>query len=84
MSFITLSHGTGRGLATGIPSRIETGLYHAAAAALQLLARAGMTIAATWRDRQSVRWLANADDAVLRDLGITRSDIPRLVRMGRR
>jgi uncharacterized protein YjiS (DUF1127 family) len=84
MSFIALSHGTARGLAAGTPSSIETGLYHAAAAAMQLLAKAGVTIADYWRDRQKVRWLANADDAVLRDLGIARSDIPRLVRTGRR
>lgn len=84
MSFITLSHGTGRGLATGAPSSIETGLYHAAAAVLRLLAQAGAAMADTWRDRQSVRWLADADEAVLRDLGIVRSDIPRLVRTGRR
>ncbi len=84
MSFIALSHGTGRGLATGTPSGIETGLYHAAAAALQMLAEAGAAMAGYWRGRQSVRWLVDADEAVLRDLGIARSDIPRLVRMGRR
>ena len=83
MSFITLSQGSARGLATGAPSSIETGLYHAAAAALKLLAQAGAAIADTWRNRQRVRWLVNADDAVLRDLGIARSDIPRLVHMGR-
>ena len=84
MSLITLNHGTGRDLAPATPSSLETGLYHAAAAVLRLLAEAGVAIAGTWRDRQGVRWLANADDAVLRDLGIVRSDIPRLVRTGRR
>ena len=84
MSLITLNHGSGRGLAPVTPSSIETGLYHAAVATLHLLAQTGVAIAGYWRDRQGVRWLANADDAVLRDLGIVRSDIPRLVRMGRR
>ncbi len=84
MSLITLNHSTARGFAPGTPSRIEAGLYHAAEAALRLLAQAGVAIAGYWRDRQRVRWLANADDAVLRDLGIARSDIARLVRMGRR
>ena len=84
MSLITLNHGTVRGFAPAAPSRIEAGLYHATEAALRLLAQAGQAIADYWRDRQRVRWLANADDAVLRDLGIARSDIARLVRMGRR
>jgi hypothetical protein len=84
MSLITLNHGTQRGFAPGIPSSLETGLYHAAAAALQLLARTGAAMAGYWRGRQSVGWLVNADEAVLRDLGIARSDIPRLVRTGRR
>ncbi len=84
MSLITLNHGTQRGFAPVIPSSLETGLYHGAAATLRLLARAGGAIADYWRDRQRVRWLTQADDAVLRDLGIARSDIARLVRMGRR
>ena len=84
MSLITLNHGPARGLAPAMPASIETGLYHAAVAALQVLAQAGQAIADHWRNRQRVRWLANADDAVLRDLGIARSDIERLVRMGRR
>ncbi len=50
----------------------------------RLLFTAATAIARWWSDRRNVRWLANADDAVLRDLGIARSDIPRLVRMGRR
>ena len=50
----------------------------------RLLFTAATAIAAYWRERQSVRWLADADDAVLRDLGIARSDIPRLVKTGRR
>ncbi len=84
MSFITLSQGTQRRFAPAVPSRIETGLYHAAATVLRLLPAAGAVVVGYWRDRQSVRWLAEADDAVLRDLGIARGDIPRLVRDGRR
>jgi uncharacterized protein YjiS (DUF1127 family) len=83
MSFITLTHGTGRDLAPDATSRIAVGLYHATATAFRLAAEARWTIATRWRNRQSVRWLADADEAVLRDLGIARSDIGRLVRKGR-
>ena len=58
MSLITLNHGTPHGLAPAAPSRIEAGLYHAAEAALRLLAQAGAAVADYWRDRQRVRWLA--------------------------
>lgn len=84
MSFITLSHGTPRTLQPDAAARIAVGLYHAAATASRLAAEIRLALAAAWRDRQSVRWLTQADDAVLRDLGIVRSDIPRLVRNGRR
>ena len=50
----------------------------------RLLFTAATAIAHWWSDRRSVHRLADADEAVLRDLGIVRSDIPRLVRTGRR
>ncbi len=51
---------------------------------LHTMATAAVAIADYWHERRSVRRLADADEAVLRDLGIARSDIPRLVRKGRR
>ena len=51
---------------------------------LHMIATAAVAAADSWRARRSVRRLADADDAVLRDLGIARSDIRRLVRNGRR
>ncbi len=83
MSLIALGPGSPRGFAEGTPSSIETGLYHGAAAALRLVGHASASAIGFWHDRRTVRWLADADDAVLRDLGIARSDIPRLVRHGR-
>jgi uncharacterized protein YjiS (DUF1127 family) len=81
MSLITLGHGTPHGFAPD--ARIAVGLYHAAAATMRLCAEIGPATAGLWRARRSPRWLNDADDAVLRDLGIARSDIPRLARMGR-
>ena len=40
-------------------------------------------IAGWWRDRQAVADLAEADPAMLRDLGLTRSQLPGAVRYGR-
>lgn len=80
MSLITLGHGSD----FAPDARIAVGLYHAAAAILRLSGNLGTAAAGFWSDRRKVRWLTQADDAVLRDLGIARSDIPRLVRTGRR
>ena len=82
MSLITLGHGSAREFAPD--ARIAVGLYHAAVAIMRFCGEIGSATASFWHRRQSVRWLSEADDAVLRDLGIARSDIPRLVRTGRR
>jgi uncharacterized protein YjiS (DUF1127 family) len=42
------------------------------------------TTARWWRIRQATAALAGADDSMLRDLGIARSDIEGVVRRGRR
>jgi uncharacterized protein YjiS (DUF1127 family) len=85
MSLISLSPSAIGGLRPAPAFHQPAGdrLSHAAFTALSVLVTAGAAIADHWHDRQRVRWLANADDAVLRDLGIARSDIPRLVRHGR-
>ena len=80
MSLITLGHGSD----VAPDARIAVGLYHAAAAMLRLAGDISTAAAGFWSERPKVRWLSQADDAVLRDLGIVRSDIPRLVRLGRR
>lgn len=46
----------------------------------RLLFVAFSAIAEWWRERRTVRPLSEADDGVLRDLGIRRSDIPWLAR----
>ncbi len=84
MAYITLSHGNARDLAPAAVPAIVKDMHRAAGEALWLVARLGLAIARHWRDQQDIHWLADADDAVLRDLGIARSDIPRLVRTGRR
>ena len=81
MSLISLSQSGALGTSrTAARPHLAAALYHAASAALTLT----HAVAGWWHDRQTVRWLADADDAVLRDLGITRGDVARLVRMGRR
>ncbi len=80
MSLITLGHGSD----FAPDAKIAVGLYHTAAAILRFGGTIGTAAAGFWHDRPKVRWLTEADDAVLRDLGIARSDIPRLVRTGRR
>ena len=81
MSLITLGHGTTRDFAPD--ARIAVGLYHAATVIMRFCAEIGPAAAGFSRARRSLRWLNDADDAVLRDLGIARSDIARLVRRGR-
>ena len=80
MSLITLGHGSD----FAPDAKIAVGLYHAAAATMRFCGNIGTAAAGFWHRRTPVRWLTQADDAVLRDLGIARSDIPRLVRLGRR
>jgi uncharacterized protein YjiS (DUF1127 family) len=82
MSLITFDHGAMRGIRPALRAPSVDRLQRAAFAAMKLLFEGGALVR-RWHARQHVRWLVNADDAVLRDLGIARSDIPRLVRMGR-
>ncbi len=84
MSLISLSpHAAGSFRPGAFDRPAVDRLSRAVFTALCLLAKAAEVAAQYWRDRQKVHWLANADDAILRDLGIARSDIPRLVRNGR-
>jgi uncharacterized protein YjiS (DUF1127 family) len=49
-----------------------------------LLRRTADGVARWWRNRQAIHTLSEADPSILRDLGITHSDVERIVRYGRR
>ncbi len=50
----------------------------------RFLRRMGAAIGRWWRNRQAIQTLTEADTAILRDLGISRSDVERVVHRGRR
>jgi uncharacterized protein YjiS (DUF1127 family) len=58
-------------------------LDHVAASTLGLVLATSARISRWWRNRQAAHMLSGADGAILRDLGIARGDIERVVRDGR-
>lgn len=51
--------------------------------AFRVLAAAARPVARWWRNRQAMALLGGAEDAMLRDIGIGRSEIEDVVRHGR-
>lgn len=75
----------------GIPEQIAAFLRTAAgvltqagAGTFRLFAAAGKGLRRWWINRTAAQLLGAADGAVLRDLGIARGDVERVVRDGRR
>lgn len=62
----------------------DTPHWHIFGAAANALLDCGEALTRWWRARQAARQLADAPAEMLRDLGIARSDIERVVRRGRK
>lgn len=84
MADITFNPSVTDRTAAPIPAAIGAAPRTLLTAALAVLQFTGSAIHRWWIERTAAQGLAGLDDASLRDLAVVRSDVERVVKLGRR